>query len=75
MFLKYGDVFISRNVLELGKGLNKNKKCDNNISIKGIVSKDYKDSIKNFIELKNVSFDIIEKLAYMTSSEIRKILK
>lgn len=61
--------------MELGKGLNKNKKCKNNISIRGVVSNDYKDSIRNFMELKNVSFDIIERLAKITSNGIRKIFK
>lgn len=45
------------------------------MSIKGIVSNDYKDSVKNFIELKNVSAHIIEELAYITSCGIKKILK
>ena len=73
--LKVGEIFASRNVLELGKGLEKSKKSYNNVSIKGVVSIDYKDSIKNFMELKNVSIDIIEKLAYVTSYGIKKILK
>lgn len=74
MYLKFGEIFINKGDLEIGKGLNKIKKCNSNVSIKGIVSNDYKDNIKNFFELKNVSFDIIERLAYMASEKIRKIL-
>lgn len=58
-----GSIVINSKELNVGIGLNKAKKINGDISIKGIVGKNYNDPIKNYLELKNKSFDQINDLA------------
>ena len=62
-----GNVMVSDGEIFLGKGLNKEKKITGDISIIGIVGKDYKDPWKNFLELKKIKkYKILQMAKYIT---------
>lgn len=58
-----GDIIIDDGKVEIGKGLNKNKKIYGDISIKVVVGKNYYNNIRNIQELKNKNIEEIDKIA------------
>ncbi|NLC88279.1 MAG: spore protease YyaC [Clostridiaceae bacterium] len=70
-----GKIFIKEDKTILGKGLNKNRIEIGNISIKGVVGKDYKIPNYNFNILQNVSLSKVLKLANIVSDGIIEAIR
>ena len=69
-----GKVIIKRKGVKYGSVFN-NKKIIGDISILGIVGKNYNNSFCNFNILQNVSLNMVMKMAEETAIEIYQYLK
>lgn len=70
-----GEIIIERKSMKVGEALNKKHKLIGNISIKGIVGKNDESNIRNFINLNNVSKEMINDLSYKIANPILKALE
>lgn len=70
-----GKIVVTDSKMKFGKGTNKKMIEVGDISIKGIVARDYKNSRYNFKELQNTSLNIVIKLANITSDGIYNVIK
>lgn len=59
-----GKILINTSNLYAGEGVNKGKKLNGDIIIKGIVGKNHHNKEKNIIELKNIENNVVEKMAF-----------
>ena len=64
---KIGNIMVSRTKMQCGKSTNKKMRWVGDISIKGIVAKDYKIPRYNFSGLQNTRLGEVIKLADITS--------
>ena len=58
-----GEIIINTGDIYIGEGLDKAKKIDGDIYIKGIIGKNYNTISKNIIELRQQNFYMIDKMA------------
>lgn len=58
-----GKIIIDSSNLCAGKGLNKGKCLNGDITIRGIVGKNHNDKVSNAIELRNISANRIDNIA------------
>lgn len=72
---KIGTIFVSNSKMQCGKGTNKKMLYVGDISIKGIVGKDYKIPKYNFSCLQNTPLGEVMKLADITSDGIYNAIK
>lgn len=72
---KIGTIFVSNSKMQCGKGTNKKMIYVGDISIKGIVGKDYKLPKYNFSCLQNIPLGEVMKLADITSDGIYNAIK
>lgn len=70
-----GKIVVTNSKMKFGKGTNKKMLEVGDISIKGIVAKDYKIPRYNFSQLQNTSLSIVMKLAGVTSDGIYNVIK
>lgn len=70
-----GTIFVSNKKMQCGKGTNKKIFCIGDISIRGIVGKDYKMPKYNFSCLQNAPLGEVIKLADITSEGIYNTIK
>jgi len=70
-----GKIILSNSGMYIGKGLNKKSDKIGNISIKGVVAKDYKIPKVNFAILQNTSLGLIMDLADYTADNIFEVIK
>ncbi len=70
-----GKIVVTNSKMNLGKGLGKKPILAGNISIKGIVAKDYKIPKYNFSSLQNTSLNLVMKLANTTAEGIYSVVK
>ena len=61
--------------MRIGKGIDKNLEPIGNVSIKGIVAKDYKIPKINFTILQNTSLNLVMNLAEDTARGIYEVIK
>ncbi|MCI8482263.1 MAG: spore protease YyaC [Clostridia bacterium] len=72
---KIGSIFVSDTKMQFGKGAGKKMIQVGDISIKGVVAKDYKIPRYNFSGLQNTRLGDVIKLADITSSGIYDVIK
>jgi len=72
---KIGNIFVNREKMVLGKGLNKSKIEVGDISIKAVVGKNYKLPNYNFSHLQNISLNVVITLADMVAEAITEVIK
>jgi putative sporulation protein YyaC len=72
---KIGKIYVSNQKLECGKGLGKRSVLVGDISIKGVVGKDYKIQRYNMSSLQNASLGEVIKLADVTAMGIYNTIK
>lgn len=70
-----GKIYVSDEKTILGKSLNKNNLLIGDISIKAVVGKDYKLAKYNFVNLQNISLNVVMNLANIVSEGIFEIIK
>lgn len=70
-----GKIIVTNSKMKFGKGTNKKMLEVGDVSIKGIVAKDYKIPRYNFTELQNTSLSIVMRLAGVTSDGIYNVIK
>lgn len=70
-----GKIVVTNQKMQFGNGINKKILEAGEISIKGIVAKDYKMPRYNFNELQKTSLNIVIKLADITSNGIYNVIK
>lgn len=70
-----GKIVVTNSKMKFGKGTNKKMLEVGDVSIKGIVGRDYKVSKYNFRELQNVSLNVVMRLAGITSDGIYNVIK
>lgn len=70
-----GKIFVNREKMILGKGLNKVKVEVGDISIKAVVGKNYKLSNYNFSSLQNISLNVVLRLAHLIAESIYEVIK
>lgn len=70
-----GKVIVSDKSMRIGKGIDKNLEPIGNVSIKGIVAKDYKIPKINFTILQNTSLNLVMNLAEDTARGIYEVIK
>lgn len=70
-----GKIIVTNTKMKFAKGVGKKNIEVGDISIKGIVAKDYKIPKYNFNELQNTSLNIVMKLAKTTSDGIYNVIK
>lgn len=70
-----GTIVVTNSKMKFGKGTNKKMLEVGDISIKGIVAKDYKIPRYNFSQLQNTSLSIVIRLANITSDGIYNVIK
>lgn len=58
-----GKIIMDNSTLCAGNGVNSGQELISDISIRGIVGKNYEDAKRNIQELKNVSTDLVEDMA------------
>lgn len=58
-----GEIFISSNTCEIGKGINKYKGQIGDITIKAVVAEKHKDISRTMENLKNVDIEFVKELA------------
>ncbi len=58
-----GSFWVNEGDIYLGKGLNKSKIVKGDLNIIGVVGKNYKDPVKNLIELKRIEEKTIKQMA------------
>lgn len=72
---KIGNIFVQKEKMVLGKGLNKSKIEVGDISIKAVVGKNYKLPNYNFSHLQNISLNVVITLADIVSEAIVEVIK
>lgn len=72
---KIGEIFVQKEKMLLGKGLNKSKIEVGDISIKAVVGKNYKLPNYNFSHLQNISLNVVITLADIVSDAIAEVIK
>lgn len=72
---KIGSIIVSNEKIRLGKSVNKNITKIGDISIRGVVAKDYKISKYNFSTLQNTSLNLVMKLSDVTANGIYNVMK
>ncbi len=70
-----GKIVVTDTKMQFGKGTNKKMIEIGDISIKGIVAKDYKTPKYNFNELQTTSLNLVMNLANITSEGIYNVIK
>lgn len=70
-----GKIVVSNSKIKFGKGTNKKMIEVGDISIKGIVARDYNIPRYNFKELQNTSLNIVINLANITADGIYNVIK
>lgn len=71
---KIGKIMVSQNKMNVGSSINKRNLYIGDISIKGIVAKDYKNSKYNFKTLQNIPLNIIMNMADCVSTGIYNVI-
>ena len=71
---KIGTIIVNQNKMNVGNSMNKKQLYIGNISIKGIVGKDFKNSRNNFNELQNMPLNIIIDMAECVSTGIYNVI-
>lgn len=69
-----GDIFVTKNKMVLGKGLNKEIFSLGDISIKCSVCRNENNKISNFKSLENVSKEFVQELASLVSIGIYEVI-
>jgi len=69
---KIGEIIIEKGETALGSGLNKKGVVIGDVSIKGVVAYNYKETAKNLIALKNVSQSLINNMVDETINKIKE---
>lgn len=69
-----GKIFIQNRGLKYAESLKKSNSIIGNISIKAVVGEDVNNSINNFKNLKNASFDDIYKMSNLVSNGIIEVV-
>lgn len=72
---KIGKIFVTKEKMLLGKGLNKAKIAIGDISIKAVVGKNYKLAKYNFSSLQNISLNSVIQLAEIVADGIYDVVK
>lgn len=72
---RIGNIVVSNTKMQCGKGTNKKMRWVGDISIKGIVAKDYKMPRYNFSGLQNTRLGEVIRLADITSKGIYEVIK
>lgn len=72
---KIGNIFVQKEKMVLGKGLNKSKIEVGDISIKAVVGQNYKLPNYNFSHLQNISLNVVITLADIVSEAIVEVIK
>lgn len=70
-----GKIFVSEGTMKLGAGTNKRIQSIGDISIKGVVSKDYKFPNYNFNGLQSTPLGLVMRLANTTADGIYQVIK
>lgn len=70
-----GKIMVSDHAMRLRAGIDKKMQLVGDISIKGVVAKDYKFSKYNFAELQSTSLNLVMKLANTTADGIFHVIK
>lgn len=70
-----GKIIVSNSKMQFGKGTNRKPIAAGDISIKGVVAKDYKIPRYNFNQLQNTSLGLVMNLANVTSNGIYDVIK
>lgn len=71
---KIGTIIVNQNKMNIGSGINKRNLYIGDISIKGIVAKDFKNSKHNFNALQNMPLSIIIDMAECVSTGIYNVI-
>ena len=71
---KIGTIIVNQNKMNIGSGINKRNLYIGDISIKGIVGKDFKNSRNNFNALQNMPLNIIIDMAECVSTGIYNVI-
>lgn len=69
-----GKIIVSNEKMELGKGLSKKYSAVGDISIKGVVAKNFKIPRQNLNVLQNTSLKLVMDLAEITANGIYKVI-
>ena len=70
-----GKILIDNTTLCAGSGVNRGKKLIGDISIRGIVGKNYNNVKQNIIELESVSTDLVESMACKIIFTLSKLFR
>lgn len=71
---RIGKIIVNQNKMNVGNSMNKKQLYIGDISIKGIVGKDFKNSRNNFNELQNMPLNIIIDMAECVSTGIYNVI-
>ncbi len=71
---RIGTIIVNQNKMNIGSGINKGNLYIGDISIKGIVAKDFKNSKHNFNALQNMPLSIIIDMAECVSTGIYNVI-
>ena len=71
---KIGTIIVNQNKMNIGSGINKRNLYIGDISIKGIVAKDFKNPKRNFNALQNMPLSIIIDMAECVSTGIYNVI-
>lgn len=71
---RIGDIIIDKKRIDIRRALNNSKEIKSNISIKGVVGKNYKNSYKNFYNLKNTDISIVKEIAEIISNNLYEVI-
>lgn len=71
---KIGTIIVNQNKMNIGSGINKRNLYIGDISIKGIVAKDFKNPKHNFNALQNMPLSIIIDMAECVSTGIYNVI-
>ena len=71
---RIGTIIVNQNKMNIGSGINKENLYIGDISIKGIVAKDFKNSKHNFNALQNMPLSIIIDMAECVSTGIYNVI-
>lgn len=70
-----GKIFVANRTTKLAIGTGRNSIEIGDMSIKGVVAKNHRNSRQNFYELQNTSLNLVVKLADITSKGIYETIK
>ena len=71
---KIGTIIVNQNKMNIGSGINKRNLYIGDISIKGIVAKDFKNPKHNFNTLQNMPLSVIIDMAEYVSTGIYNVI-